>query len=80
MYARLFPITESNPDMCQAMNIAMGYIHGTGLIHSLLNPEVLVAAAIADAWNAGVRHPIALANAAIVDAEQTAKLGYLPDL
>jgi len=80
MYARHFPITESNPDQCQAMSIAMGYVRGTGLAESFLNPEALVAAAISNAWETGIRHPIALANAGIVCAERTAKLGHLPDL
>jgi hypothetical protein len=79
-YAAHFPITESNPDLCQAMNIAMGYVRGTGLAERFLNPEALVAAAISNAWKLGVRHPIALANAGIVCAERTANAGYLPDL
>ena len=79
MYARHFPITESNPDLCQAMSIAMGYVRGTGLAGKFVNPEALVATAITCAWKRGTRHPIALANAAIVCAEQTAKLGHLPN-
>jgi hypothetical protein len=79
-YAAHFPITESNPDLCKAMSIAMGYVRGSGLIDKFLNPEMLVAAAISNAWESGVRHPIALANAGIVCAERTAKLGHLPDV
>jgi hypothetical protein len=78
-YAAYFPITESNPDLCEAMSIAMGYVHGSGLTEKFLNPEMLVAAAISNAWESGIRHPIALANAGIVCAERTAKLGHLPD-
>jgi hypothetical protein len=80
MYARHFPITESNPDLCQAMSIAMGYVRRAGLAERFLNPEALVAAAISNAWETGIRHPMALANAGIVFAERTAKLGHLPDL
>jgi hypothetical protein len=77
-YAAHFPITESNPDLCQAMSIAMGYMHGAGLVDKFLNPEALVAAAISNAWESGLRHPIAPANAGIVCAERTAKLGDVP--
>jgi hypothetical protein len=80
MYAAYFPITESNPDQCQAMRISMAYLHGTGLIYKLPSPEMLVAAAIADAWKRGMRHPIRLANAGIVCAERTARLGTVPNL
>jgi hypothetical protein len=80
MYAAYFPITESNPDQCQAMRIAMAYLDGTWLSHQFPNPEMLVAAAIADAWKRGMRHPIRLANAGIVCAERTAQLGTIPDL
>jgi hypothetical protein len=80
MYAAHFPITENNPDLCQAMSIAMGYVRGTGLADRFLNPEALVAAAITNAWQSGIKHPIALANEGIVCAERTAKHGHLPDL
>jgi hypothetical protein len=79
-YAAHFPITETNADLCQAMNIAMGYVRGTGLADRFLNPEALVAAAILNAWASGVRHRIRLANAGIVCAERTANAGHLPDL
>ena len=80
MYAAHFPVTESNPDLCKAMAIAMGYVRGAGLADHLLNPESLVAAAISNAWELGIRHPIALANAGVICAERTVKLGHLPDL
>jgi len=80
MYAAHFPITEVNPDLCEAMSIAMGYVRGTGLAGKFVNPEALVATAITSAWRRGMRHPIALANAGILCAEQTANLGRLPDL
>ena len=71
MYAAYFSITESTPNQCQAMCIAMGYLQGTGMLDKQHNPEMLVATAISNAWKAGVRHPIRLANAAIVCAERT---------
>jgi hypothetical protein len=79
-YATYFSITESNPALAQAMEIAMGFLQGSGLSEEFVNPENLAAAAIRDAWQSGVRHPIALANAAIVCAEQTAKLGQIPSV
>jgi hypothetical protein len=78
--ATYFSITESNPALAQAMEIAMGFLRGSGLSEEFVNPENLAAAAIWDAWQSGVRHPIALANAAIVCAEQTAKLGQIPSV
>jgi hypothetical protein len=80
MYAAHFPITENNPDLCQAMTIAMGYVHATGLGDTFPNPELLVATAISNAWKGGMRHPIRLANEGIVCAERTAIQGRLPDL
>lgn len=80
MYAGYFPITESNAEQCQAMRIAMDYLHGTGLVRKFPNPEMLVATAIADAWKRGVRHPIRLANEGIVCAERTANLGTVPSV
>jgi len=80
MYAAYFSITENNPDQCQAMCIAMGYLRGSGLVEEFHNPEMLVATAVSNAWKGGVRHPIRLANAAIVCAERTAGFGPVPDL
>ena len=80
MYAAYFSITESNPDQCRAMCIAMGYLQGTGMANKLHNAEMLVATAISNAWKGGMRHPIGLANAAIVCAERTVEFGTVPDL
>jgi hypothetical protein len=56
------------------MEIAMGFLRGSGHSEEFVNSENLAAAAICDAWQSGVRHPMALAKAAIACAEQTAKL------
>jgi hypothetical protein len=80
MYAAHFPITENDPALCQAMRIAMDYAHGTGLVDKIPNPEMLLAAAISNAWQGGIRHPIRLANEGIVCAERTAELGTLPSM
>jgi len=79
-YAAHFPVSESTPDLCRAMSIAMNYVHGTGLLGKITHPEAVVATAISNAWKSGTRHPLALANAGIVCAERTAKAGSLPDL
>ena len=62
MYAAHFPVTESNPDLCKAMAIAMGYVRGAGLADHLLNLTVSCSGNL-NAWELGIRHPIALANA-----------------
>ena len=80
MYAAHFPITEANPDLCQAMKIAMDYLHGTGLVDKFPNPELLVATAISNAWKAGMTHPLRLANEGIVCAQRTAELGTVPTM
>ena len=80
MYAAHFPITEADPELCQAMKIAMDYLHRTGLVDKFPNPEILVAAAISNAWKGGVRHPIRLANEGIDCAHRTAELGTLPTI
>jgi hypothetical protein len=80
MYAAHFPITENDPALCRAMRIAMDYMQATRLIDKFPSPETLVAAMISNAWKGGIRHPIRLANEAIVCAERTAKAGTLPDL
>jgi hypothetical protein len=63
-----------------AMQIAMEYVRAVGLAEKFNNPEALVATGISTAWESGVRHPIALANAGIVCAERTANLGRLPSM
>jgi hypothetical protein len=80
MYALYFPVNENHPALCQAMDIAMNYVRGSGLAEQFQNPECLVATAIDHAWRRGVRHLLLLANEGIVVAEQTAGLGSLPSL
>jgi hypothetical protein len=80
MSVSYFPITEDHPAMRQAMDIAMGYVEGTGLAAEFVNPEYLVATAIYAAWRRGVRHQILLANEGIVTAAKTAQNGVCPSL
>jgi hypothetical protein len=80
MYAAYFPITENNPALCDTMKIAMGYLRESRLADEFVNPECLAAAAISAAWARGVRHPIRLANEAIVCAERMSNWDQLPNL
>jgi hypothetical protein len=70
MYEYNFPITDREPALLRAMDIAMGSMRQTGLANYFVNPEALASSEILKAWNKGVRHPVALANAAIVAAEK----------
>jgi hypothetical protein len=73
-----FPVNEDHPALGEAADIAMDYMTATGLAARFANAESLVSAAILAHWQQGVRHRIALANAAIVDAEKLAAQGHLP--
>jgi hypothetical protein len=78
MYGFYFPVNEHHPVLCQAMDIAMNYVRGTGLAEGFHNSECLVATAIDLAWRRGVRHHLVLANEGIVTARKTAEQGSLP--
>jgi hypothetical protein len=70
MYEYNFPITDRDPALVRAMEIAMGSLRQTGLAKHFVNPEALASSEILKAWNKGMRHPVALANEAIVAAEK----------
>jgi hypothetical protein len=70
MYEYNFPITDRDPALLRAMDIAMGSLRQTGLDKNFVNPEALASSEILKAWHKGIRHPVALANAAIVAAER----------
>jgi hypothetical protein len=73
MYEYLFPITERDPALDRAMDIAMGLMRQSGMADRFVNPEALASSEILKAWEKGVRHPVALANKAIVAAENLAR-------
>jgi hypothetical protein len=73
-----FPVNEDHPALGEAANIAMDYLRATGVAARFANAESLVSAVVLAHWQQGVRHRIALANAAIVDAEELAAQGHLP--
>ena len=70
MYEYNFPITERDPALDRAMDIAMGSMRQSGVANHFVNPEALAATEIMKAWKKGMRHPVALANEAIVAAER----------
>jgi hypothetical protein len=70
MYESNFPITERDPALDRAMDIAMGSMRQSGMADHFANPEALASSEILKAWNKGMRHPVALANKAIVAAER----------
>jgi hypothetical protein len=70
MYEYSFPITERDPALGRAMDIAMESMRLSGMVNHFVNPEALASSEILKAWNNGVRHPVALANKAIVAAER----------
>ena len=70
MHECYFPITERDPALVRAMDIAMASMRRSGISDHFVNPEALASSEILKAWNKGMRHPVALANAAIVAAER----------
>jgi hypothetical protein len=57
-----FPITERDPALGRAIDIAMGAMRQSGMANHFVNPEALASSEILKAWNRGMRHPVALAN------------------
>lgn len=70
MFEYNFPITERDPALEQAMDIAMSTMQDSGLSKHFVNAEALASCEILKAWNKGMRHPLALANVAIIAAEK----------
>jgi hypothetical protein len=78
MYGIDWPMGCEDPLLQEAMDIAMTYLERAGTLRLFVNAEDLVATEVLGAWRRGVRHKIALANAAIVAAEKQA--GTLPSV
>jgi len=78
MYGVDWPMSCEDPLIEEAMDIAMTYLEKIGNLSRFVDAEELVAGEILDAWCLGVRHKIALANAAIVAVEKQA--GTLPSV
>jgi hypothetical protein len=78
MYGIDWPMSCEDPLFQEAMDIAMTYLEKVGILRLFVDAEELVAREVLDAWCRGVRHKIALANAAIVAVETQA--GTVPSV
>jgi hypothetical protein len=54
MYECKFPITDRDPALDRAMNIAMGSMRQGGMANYFVNPEALASSEILKAWNKGM--------------------------
>jgi hypothetical protein len=61
-----WPLAESDPVLDDALIIAMDYLRATGQADDYTRLQRIAAAAVIGEWRKGIRHPIRLANAAIV--------------
>ena len=64
-----WPLSELNPTFEEALDIALAYLEQTGQASNYVYISRRAARAIKTEWERGVRHKIALANAAIVAVE-----------
>jgi hypothetical protein len=78
MYGIDRPMSCEDPLLHEATDIAMTYLEKVGIMRLFVNAEELVAGEVLSAWSLGVRHKIALANAAIAAVEKQA--GTLPSV
>jgi hypothetical protein len=65
-----WPLAEAKPVLDQALQIAMGYLEGSGRAYPCSESQRRAANAILAAWQSGVRHRIRLANCGIAAIEQ----------
>jgi hypothetical protein len=65
-----WPASALDITLSEALEIAMGYLEGTGQAHPYTETQEKAADAILSAWRAGVRHPMRLANCGIVAIEK----------
>jgi hypothetical protein len=75
-----WPITDGDVVLDEALYIAMRYLEQAGFDEDYTNVERMAAKAILDSWRMGVRHPIYLANKAIVAVERGERLGSVHTL
>lgn len=61
-----WPIPNADLRLQEALDIALDYLERTGQAYPFSETERACAYVILDAWRAGVRHPIRLANYGIV--------------
>jgi hypothetical protein len=72
-----WPLAEVDPALDQALQIAMGYLEGSGRAYPFSESQRRAAGAILAAWQSGVRHRIRLANRGIAAVEQKMALAEL---
>jgi hypothetical protein len=65
-----WPMTNVDPTLNKALEIAMGYLEGSGLACPYYEKQRRAADAILAAWQSGVRHQLRLANSAISAIER----------
>jgi hypothetical protein len=65
-----WPMMDVDPTLNNALEIAMGYLEGSGLAYPYSEKQRRAADAILAAWQSGVRHQLRLANSAISAIEQ----------
>jgi len=64
-----WPLSETNPTLEEALDIALEYLEQTGQALNYVYISRFAARTIKAEWDRGVHHKIALANAAIVEVE-----------
>jgi hypothetical protein len=64
-----WPLSETYPTLEEALDIALEYLEQTGQAINYVYVSRLAARTIKTEWDRGVRHKIALANAAIIAVE-----------
>ena len=65
-----WPLNESDPALDKALRVTMDYLELSGQAPEYIRLQSSVAAVILKEWRNGVRHPIRLANTAIVIVEE----------
>jgi hypothetical protein len=73
-----WPIGDADSSLEEALEIALDYLEYTGNAFPFSETQRRCANVILDKWRAGVRHPIRLANYAIVSVEQRPQKANIP--
>jgi hypothetical protein len=69
-----WPPEEADATLNEALEIAMDYLERTGQTYPYSEMQQRAAAAILNAWRAGARHKIRLANCGIVAVENKSEM------
>jgi hypothetical protein len=68
-----WPLPECDQTLDDALRIAMDYLQVTGQANEFIKVQRLAAGIVLEQWRKGVRHPIRLANTAIVTIESNSE-------